>query len=94
MAPAARTVAVTGSGAARATAAIYRGFAFRNTSDVEDATVRIFDNASAASGTLLETIELGPEESTSDYYDSGIWAENGIFVSVVAGAIEGSVRIG
>src|SRR3954451_20490977 len=90
-----RAVAVSGSGAARASNGIYRGFSFRNTSGAVAAQVDIYDNASAASGTLLDSIALAAGESAREWYDDGgLWVENGIYVNVVSGAVTGSVRVG
>ena len=70
----------------------YYGFSFRETSGTNPATVRIFDNSSASGG-LLDTIHLSAGESAREFYAPGIRAENGIYVDVVSGAIEGSVRV-
>lgn len=89
-----RTVALTGSDQAVSVAAgIYAGFAIRETAGAT-ATVRLYDNASAASGTLLDTIALAANESAREYYlPGGIWCVNGIYAKIVAGTVEGSVRI-
>lgn len=90
----AATVALTGSDqAASAVPAVYRGFSVRETAGAV-AVVRIYDHASAASGTLLDTISLAASESRAEYYAQGIWAVNGIYVKIVSGTIEGSVRTG
>lgn len=93
--PGAHAYAVSATAAVFAKPGTYRGYTFRNTSAVAVATVRVYDNASAASGTLLDTVQLAASESAGDWYaDGGIRAENGVYVEVVAGAIEGSVRVG
>ncbi|MEA2703549.1 MAG: hypothetical protein QOD63_1494 [Actinomycetota bacterium] len=75
-------------------AGVYRGWALRETAGAV-ATVRLYDNATAASGTLLDTIELGANESGSEWLaGGGLRFANGIYVSIVAGAVEGSVRVG
>ena len=56
------------------------------------ATVRIFDNASAGSGTLLATIGLTALQSTSVDRNVPTVAANGIFV-VITGTVEGNIRI-
>jgi hypothetical protein len=44
---------------------------------------------------LLDTVNLGAAGSSAAFYDSGgIGFTNGIFVDVVSGAVEGSIRIG
>jgi hypothetical protein len=90
----ARTVALTGvDEAVRVGASVYRGFSVRETAGAV-AVLRIHDGTSAA-GTLLDTIALAANASASAWYgDGGIWASNGVFVDVVSGAVEGSVRIG
>lgn len=69
----------------------YRGYTIRETAGAT-AVVRLFDNASAASGTPLEEISLGSYGSTGDLYESGLRAVNGITVDVVSGTVVGSVR--
>lgn len=89
-----RSVALTGSDqAVRATASVYRGFTIRETAGAT-AVVRIFDHASAASGTVLDEISLAADESARELYPAGIWAENGIYVDVVSGSVAGSIRVG
>lgn len=88
-------VALTGSDqAVKTTATLYRGFTIRETSGSAAAVVRIFDNASAASGVVLEEIALNPNESRGEWYGAGIQAVNGIYVDIVSGAVAGSVRVG
>jgi hypothetical protein len=95
MGTSARAIALTGSDqAVRADATIYRGFSIRETSGSAAAVVRLFDNASAASGTVLDEISLASGESVREWYEGGIWAVNGIYVDVVSGAVAGSVRVG
>lgn len=68
----------------------YYGFSLRETAGA-NATVQIFDNVSA-SGVLLDTIQLAPGESARDWYGGGVAARIGIYVNIVTGTIEGSVR--
>lgn len=77
----------------KAVAWAYYGFTIRETAGAT-ALVRIFDNASAASGTVLDEISLLANESARECYPRSIRAENGIYVQVVSGAVSGSVRIG
>ena len=89
----AQTLALSGSSQAlRSTQTVYAGFTIRETAG-STAVVRLYDNT-AASGTLLETISLAANESAGAFYPGGIWAATGIYVSIVSGTIEGSVRIG
>ena len=71
----------------------YRGFSIRETSGASGATVVIYDNASAASGTILEEITLLPGETGREWYNTGVIATNGIYLDVVSGAVAGSVRV-
>lgn len=71
----------------------YRGFAIRETVGAA-AVVQVFDNASANSGTLLDTIALAANGSASQLYSDGVRAAAGIRVHIVSGTVEGSVRIG
>ncbi|GAA4626624.1 hypothetical protein GCM10023196_035610 [Actinoallomurus vinaceus] len=87
-------VALTGSNqAVSATPAFYAGFSIRETAG-STAVVRIWDNPSAASGTVLEEIGFAANESAREYYPGGVWATKGIYVQVVSGTVAGSVRIG
>lgn len=90
----ARAIALTGSDQLiRTGGAIYRGFTIRETAGAA-ATIRIHDGTSA-SGTLLDVVGLAIGESAREWYDTGgIWAENGVYVDIVTGTIEGSIRIG
>jgi hypothetical protein len=90
----ARAVALTGSDQAIAAApASYLGFTIRETAGAA-AVVRIFDNASAATGTVLEEISLNPGESARELYTAAIFVGAGIYVDVVSGSVSGSVRVG
>jgi hypothetical protein len=85
-------VALTGADQAVATSrTTYRGITVRETAGAV-ATVRVFDNASAATGTLLDSIALAAGASLSLLYVGGLSARNGVYVDVT-GAVEGSVRI-
>jgi hypothetical protein len=88
-------VALTGSDqVVRAVPAGYGGFTVRETSGTATAVVRVYDNASAASGTLLDEISLLASESAREYYPDTIVAQAGIYVDVVSGAVAGSIRVG
>lgn len=95
VAAAVNTVALTGSDqAVSATSLDYRGFSIRETAGAT-AVVAIYDNASAASGTIIEEISLAPGESAREFYPGGgIHTANGIYVKIVSGAVAGSVRTG
>lgn len=88
----ATAVNVTGTGAVFAGPCTFRGF-YLNSGVAQ--TVTIYDNASAASGTVLAQFTASAagqafQESPAD----GIRCANGIFVNVSAGAVVGSVRVG
>jgi hypothetical protein len=83
---------VAGTGAVRSAPSVYCGFSLRATGGAV-ATVRIWDNAAAAAGVLLEVIALPVDGSAREYYAPGINARLGVYVEVVAGVVEGSVRI-
>ena len=87
-------VALTGSDQViSATSKHYRGFSIMETTGNAPAVVRIYDNSSAASGTVLEQISLLPGESAREWYDSGVLTGNGVYVDVVSGSVAGSVRV-
>lgn len=88
-------VALTGADqVVRSAPAVYRGFSIRETAGAA-ATIRVYDHASAASGTLVDVIQLVANESAREWYGGGgITASLGLFVDVVTGAVEGSVRVG
>lgn len=89
----AQAIALTGSDqTARTGQAVYYGFSIRETAGAA-AVVRVYDATSAA-GTLLDTIGLAALESAREYYPGGVWAQTGIYVDIVSGAVEGSVRVG
>lgn len=73
----------------------YMGFTIRETTGTTAAVVRIWDNASAASGTVLDEIALSGGQSAREFYPmGGVRAYNGVYVQVVSGAVTGSVRVG
>lgn len=99
MAVPARTIALTGADQlVRTGGAVYRGIVVRETTGTTPAAVRVYDGTSAA-GTLIDEIALGVVAtvgtSGQTWFDAGgIWCSVGIFVDVVTGTVEGSVRIG
>lgn len=72
---------------------LYYGFTLRETTASATATVRIYDGTTAA-GTLLETVKLASGESAREFYNGGIRVGTGVYVSIVSGTVEGSVRVG
>ena len=94
--PHARALPLTGADqAVRSGPAIYCGFAVQETGGSNSATVRIYDNASAASGTLIDTVNLAAGGSDARMYNRGLWCENGIYLDLGGtGVVAGSIRIG
>lgn len=70
----------------------YGGFSVRETAG-STAAIRVYDGTSA-SGTLLDTIGLAGLESARESYVNMLQFSNGIYVDIVSGTVEGSVRIG
>lgn len=91
-----RAVAISGSDQAlRTTYGVYFGYTFVETGGSSTATVRLYDNASAASGTLIGAVNLAAGGSADLSLNHGQWVENGIFVDVGgSGTVAGSIRIG
>ncbi len=87
-----RAEAITGDESVTLAPANYYGFSLRETSGSAAATVRIYDGDTAA-GALLDTIQLVAGESAREFYPGGVRAQEGIYVDVVSGAVEGSVRV-
>lgn len=92
---AAASTALTGANqAVLAGPGTYRGVCVRETA-AAPAVLRIYDNATAASGTLLDVVALAANGSASLFYPGGgLRASNGVYVQIVSGTVEGSVRIG
>jgi hypothetical protein len=90
-----RALALTGSDQAVRTAeSLYGGYTVQETAG-SAATVRIYDNASAASGTLIGAVNLAANGSADVSLVYPTWCVNGIYVDVGgAGTIAGSIRIG
>jgi hypothetical protein len=67
----------------------YQGFTIAETAAAA-AKVRIRDGSATA--LILEDITLNASQSADDFYEIGIAAPNGIYVEIVSGAVEGSIR--
>lgn len=73
---------------------MYKGVVCRELS-AATLVLRIWDNASAASGTIVDEVVLGANGFVSSWVSDGIWCSNGLFVERVSGTnYEGSVRLG
>ena len=88
----ATAVALTGSDqAAHARPNQFLGITVRETAG-STAAVRVYDHASAASGTILTTVALAANASSTLWFGpAGIRAANGVYVDIVSGAVEGAV---
>ena len=60
------------------------------TGGAADTTIRIFDNASAASGTELSRIIVSPQMLTTEFDMHGVLAENGLYLDISTGAGTGA----
>lgn len=86
-------IALTGSDqVVRNAPCIYHGIAVRETAGAV-AVVDVYDNASTNSGTRLDPISLGPNESITIWRECGVRAQNGVFVDIVSGTVVGSVDV-
>lgn len=73
---------------------MYKGIVVRETSAAA-LVLRIWDNASAASGTLLDIISVAANGVVSSWPVDALWFSNGVFIERVSGTnFEGSVRLG
>jgi hypothetical protein len=86
----AAAVNVTGAGAVSAGPCTYRGFSIGS---VAGGDVVIYDNASAASGTVLAAFTVAAKGWTADDITDGVRCVNGIYVSTSA-TLLGHVRVG
>lgn len=69
----------------------YRGYSVAETGGVASAKIILYDNATTASGAILEVITLSAGQSASDNYLSpGRLVLNGIYAQIT-GAVQGSV---
>lgn len=85
-------VNVTGTGVVNAGPCTLRGLSIHDTSAAGN-TVKIYDNASAASGTLLFAYTLASGGTTPPLtIDDGLRASAGLYLSCT-GSVEGSVWI-
>jgi len=92
MATQARPVSVTGSGAVYAGFCVLRGFWINNSAA---ATITLYDNASAASGTILaQWVTTAANQDRGADFADGIRCDNGVYLNVSAGTVTGSVRLG
>jgi hypothetical protein len=82
-------------GALIPSAGAYAGHTLRETTGTAPAVIRLWDNASAASGTLIATIALPTStSSTVSIHGDGVWFASGMYAEIVTGACEGSVFVG
>lgn len=89
----ATAVNVTGTGAAFPRPCTFRGASIRDTSGATN-TIKVFDNAGAASGTVLLAVQLAANASIPPLQIAdGLQAVNGLFFQST-GAVEGSLWVG
>lgn len=88
-------MALTGSDqAVRTTHGEYGGYVVVETGGSNAATVRIYDHASAASGTLIGAANLAAGGSADVALNKPVRVSNGIYVDVGGtGTVTGSVRV-
>ncbi len=89
-------IPLTGSDAAvLATPGLVGGYSVRNTHAANAATLALYDNASAASGTLIASMTLAAGEELDVVYSHAKKAQNGVYADFGGtGSIEGTVWIG
>lgn len=68
----------------------YRGFAVEETSGAAAAKVRLREGG--ATGKIIEVIPLAAGEGASAFFESGLIVFGDIYVEIVSGAVEGSIR--
>lgn len=83
---------VTGSGAVSPAPCTFRGLSLRDTSGATN-TVDLFDNASAASGTVVATVQLAASGAQTINVPDGVRCANGLYLQAT-GAVVGSVWVG
>lgn len=71
---------------------LYFGFTLAETAG---ATAKVRLREATVTGTILDSITLGANESTDDWYGpQGMYVNGDIYVQLVSGTVEGSVRAG
>lgn len=80
---------VTGDGVVFAGPCTYRGMRLRDTSGAAN-TITVYDNASAAAGTVVDVLQLGA--NAADGTEGDVVCAKGVYVDTT-GAVVGSVRI-
>lgn len=90
------SMGVTTSAVVRPNSAIYYGYTLR--AGASGAVVTIYDNVSAASGTILDVVTIAANGTANAYYSvedcyGGVRAVNGVYFST-DNAVTGSIRVG
>lgn len=70
----------------------YRGVRLAETA-AATARIVIWDNATAASGTILDEINFAASQSVRETYGPPQVAKQGIYIQVVAGTVAGSILV-
>lgn len=87
-----KAVDISGADEAVASGRTYHGFSLKETSGAASATVKIY-RGSDATGDLVEVVQLAASESAREFYPGGISVSFGIYIDIVSGSVEGSVRV-
>lgn len=87
----AQALNVTSTGPVVAGPCTYRGFWIQTSTG---ATVTLYDNASAASGTVLAVFTNAAAGDRADDITDGVRCANGIYLQVSTGTVLGHVRVG
>lgn len=90
----ARAVAVSTDSAVIARRGKLMGWSLRETGGAATATVDLYDNASAASGTRVGAVNLAISGSSTVWFGPGVQLANGLFYDVGGtGVVAGSVYV-
>lgn len=92
---AAQTTAISGSSQLLLSSDVlpYYGFSLRETAG-STAVVRIRDSG-VVGGTILDTVAFTANASVREWYgNGGIHVRGGLYVEIVSGTVEGSIRHG
>ncbi len=87
--------AVAAAGVILAERTVLAGLSIRNTHATNTGVFRIYDNATAATGTILYAVSLVAGATSSfEFPGTGVQAINGLFLDITNSAtVEGSVHI-
>ena len=70
----------------------FKGFVISNDHDTDEAQITIYDNASAASGTVIAKVVVGPDSTETLWLaQGGVNFTNGLYCGIAAGTISASI---